>query len=352
MQITLFVFFLSNLALAQPKNFNFENRSISFFCSIFNFSNSEIASFPNLYCDYDPEGFVISAGQESISLIDKYDSVVWQKKGHFHHQVKWNAHYEEILVLTSKIISVDSQLVRDDVIEIFDRKGNIKRQIDGLTILKLAGVQLRLKDALWFDNKTLKGVKLETTHFNSFYSIPVHKRKNKYSQLPPGGYILNSISDGVFVLSNQLDRVLLHFKYPLSIDHRVHDAQVNSAGNIIFFNNEAKATAQTIDSDKNLYSTAVEYDPFSKKTLWTFMAQPKEIYYSQFCGGIQELDSNTYLISDYLNGFLIVRKNDSKVIRAFQYLRSDAEKRILPYQDIKLKDLSDFFSSRKKISTN
>lgn len=319
------------------------------FCDVYNLAGEKIMAFPNQFCDYAPNGAVVMAGQENISLIDKYDVKIWEKSGHFHHQIKWSEDFESILAISSQKIEFENKLSREDLLLVYEKNGKIRKSISSSEILKKAKLPVDIKPTDWFRSTTLGDLKQEISHFNSFYVIPTHSNKSIYKFFPPGGFIANSIYYGIFSLDSNLKNVLYHFKFPQAIAHRVHDVQVNKSGNILIFVNEFKEVSKYERKSSSLYSAVVEYAPLKKKILWKFESQPADFFYSPFCGGVQEIGSSTILVSDYLKGFYLIDKKSKKSKFSFQVMRTNEEKRILRYQDIKLINLDEFIETRKKL---
>jgi hypothetical protein len=135
--------------------------------------------------------------------------------------------------------------------------------------------------------------------------------------------------------------VLYHTKLVSSLGHQTHDVQVTAEGKILYFNNVSHESAGT-----NRHSSIDLFDPLTTSTETVFSATPKAMFFSSICGGVQELDEDHLLFSDYLNGtYLYSRKTRELTtsLRETHYIGG----RYTPSQQVKAVDAGPFLGSRQ-----
>ncbi len=316
------------------------------YCDILDVNATKIKSFPGSFCIFRDDGSVIYASPTHLTLADKNDTIIWETAGDFHHQIKLSLDQKKILTLDSKLVSIKNKKYKSDLASIYNLDGSLDRSIDAQNLIEQAKLKLTIQNTTLPDNPKYKDAKGEVAHLNSFYEIPQHSNLQKSHLIPPGGYVINGLYDGVFILDRKLEKVLYHFKFPFAKDNFIHDVQITKKGTFLIFVNLFNLNPE-IPGEFH-HSAAVEYDPFFNKILWKFTATPKEMFFSPATGGIQELDENTILISDYIKGFFVINKKDNSIIFPYYNLKNlENSSGYTNYQDIKLYNLDKFLKQRK-----
>jgi hypothetical protein len=194
------------------------------------------------------------------------------------------------------------------------------------------------------------GIKSEISHLNSIHEIPPLSGKNHPHWIKEGNIIINGLKQGFFVLSSDLKTVLHHTTFKNSVDHRIHDVQVNRKGRIFYFNNTFADVPYKfvkhlggMSYPPRLYFGIFEEDASSLKVIHKFTSNPVESFYSWVCGSIQELDDDTWLFSHFLMGSYIYSKSKNSILLYTPSTHATYEK-FQVTQQVKLFDLTKFLS--------
>lgn len=303
-------------------------------CSAHHYSLGESKEFPGTYCIFLPDGTFVSATDNSLRRFGKTKEVLWEIKGHYHHQINLSVDGTKILALTSEIVGTN---IRADVFQVIGLDGKILRSKSAAEILRAIGVPL-IPGKSFYPWPTFPTVNLELSHFNSFYEVPENARSSKVPWLRKGNFIVNSLNLGVFILSPELDRVLFKRKIPFSFDHLIHDVQVSPDGALIYFNNLA------IQRDKNLrHSEIQKYDTEKNDLTFSWYSSPMEVFYSPICGGVQELDEDILFFSHVTTGGYVYSRKEKKLLGSVP--SNSNWVRLAPTQELRLIDLTKFLEN-------
>ncbi len=324
-------------ALANPiwKSLTFING-----CTTYDFDGKNLRNFPGQFCIFLDDGTILSASEKSLKRISKDKEVAWEILGHFHHQMNLSHDGKRILALSSEVISDKSGPSRDDVFLVISLEGKIIYKQSGLEVLKFNN-QMPLNwpaNPPWRDQ--LK-VKFDKGHFNSIHEIPKIENPNTADFMKEGNVIVNSLSLGTFVLSPDLKRVLYAKKNPFSLNHQVHDVQATTDGNFLLFNNLVYGSKFSAK-----FSAIQKYDPVTGTVNFEFIANPKTLFYSPACGGVQMLDKDHVLFSHMILGAFIYSLKEKVVVASFPGAMGIGQKFIIT-QEVRARNLSKFFSREK-----
>ena len=329
MRISLLIlFYLSSLAAAYA-DFSWKPFQLVNGCRLFDSTGSALKTLPGEFCQFYANGDLLTATVESLRMIDQNNYVKWELKGFFHHQLNKSADGKKILVLDSfiKKTKQEPRLIVEKFM-VLDLDGKILFQATSEDLLRQVPVKMYAPN--------------QQTHLNSFYEIPKLKTDRVLpSFLKEGNFILNSYRLGVFILSPDLKKVLHHFVFKSSIANQVHDVQVLETGNILFFNN------MSVDSQKrNPFSAIQELDMVTNEIIFSFSGTPAGVFYSLFCGGVQELDQEHVLFSHVLTGTYIYSRKTKQIIMNMHetHFRDGL---FIPAQQVKMMDLRSFLTHWK-----
>lgn len=309
-----------------------------------NLKGEHVRTFAGQHCVFLDDGTYISASGKALRRFDQSNNVLWEIPGHFHHQINVDSDQKKILALSSRQIP-SKRHKREDKLLIINLDGKIEHEQLSSALLKQVGqkeLELIIHQMMAVDF----GDGIEISHINSFYEIPEIKIKDPPEYLKKGNFIVNGLHAGVFILGPDLKKVLHHFVSTFSIDHIVHDVQVNKEGHYLFFNNKVKDGVKRSFYDQSNYSNVLEIDGKNQKLVHKFEASPKEIFSSEIMGSIQELDDDTWLISHFLQGSYIYSKARKEILVKVTRTHIN-EQAFVPTQQVKAQDLSKFFSNRK-----
>lgn len=308
-------------------------------CTIYTLAVNEVANLPGFICHFFADGSFVSVSTDGLTSYDKDNKINWKIPGYFHHQLRATIDESKVLAMTSENKKIEKKQIRFDKFLILNREGQILHQQSALRILEMAHLP-RLKFNFTPSSEFNMKASEEGSHFNSFYEIPVHSNKKAYDKLPPAGFILNSTSLGIFILSPDLQRLIYHFKYERADDHFIHDVQVLANGNVLLYINQ-------VTPAEFPHSAIHEIDLMDRTLKWEFTAQPKSFFFSEFCGGAQELDDDTVMFSDYTKGMFIVSKKEKKLKFYSHKIGTPKFDKVKRTQDFKAFDLKSFLKVRK-----
>src|SRR5690606_30174440 len=74
------------------------------------------------------------------------------------------------------------------------------------------------------------------------------------------------------------------------------------------------------------YSSVDEVDPKTGKLLFRFTSSPRQLFFSRACGGVQELDSNTILISHKKSLYYVIDRASKRVVHSVSQYDTGDEK--------------------------
>lgn len=335
MSIGLFFLVLSLFGHARGLEKFWNNQLVSG-CYVLSMKDNLISNFPGKFCVFFDDGSFVSASDTHLRFITKDNEVKWEIPGYFHHQLNLSIDGTKILALGSRTFPIKNNgMFRSDRIMIIDLAGKILHEVDSEQVLKETGVR-------WLTWETtpafreITGAGIEMSHFNSFYEIP----RNPNPAFRSGDFIVNGHSQGMFVISSDFKTYKQLPPLRIAYSHNTHDVQVNSRGNLLVFVNR-----HTVRLLENSFSTVNEYDPRTQKSVFEFSATPRELFYSEFCGGVQALDEQHLLISDQLAGTYVYSLKQKKILSAIRkaHKLNDTPNQV---QQVKSVDLSKFLTSR------
>lgn len=304
-------------------------------CSLYNFDR-KLRTFPGDFCVFLDDGSFISATEKSMRRYSPTLEIVWETPGHFHHQLNLTPDKKRLLALSGILEKRKGKIFRDDELMILDLDGKIlhrKKMLELFPSVSLSPVE-------WGGSPHIKalGADLETSHFNSIYEVPRNSYSGSIPWLRAGNIVVNGYAHGILFLSPNLSQVLKHVPYKGSVENALHDVQVTVDGRLLVFNNWV--------SGRENRSSAVElFDPVQGTTETVFMTDPPEAFYSQACGGVQEL-GKLYFISHITAGAYLWSPEKKKVLSYVSGTRSDP-RGIEPTQQLKLVDAENFLKNVK-----
>lgn len=307
-------------------------------CRIYNFSANWVKTIPGQYCLFNDDGSVISADDKVIRRFNKLREVVWEIPGHFHHQINFTNDGKNILALSSELLKENNRDVRYDKFMIISMDGKVLHEQSARELL----YQTKQKSLDFKMNAPMKEifkVENEATHFNSIYEIPEIAAKNVPSYIRKNNIIINGIEHGTFILSPDLKTILKHELFD-QVQHNIHDVQVRRNGHYLFFNNRADEEFSVMLK----YSAIQELDPQTKKKIFEFTGNPKYLFYSPYCGAVQEIDNDLIGISHVINGFYFYSRSAKTIVASVPGFIGN-ELVYHPSQQIKAYDLDQFIKN-------
>lgn len=328
----------------------YENLTLVSGCRLYNLKGHNFKNFPGAICVFLEDGSFISTSDSGMRRISKDQEVLWELKGHFHHQVNLSHDKKRILAMDTAVVETTVPL-RQDKLVVISLEGKILHEAFAKDIL----TQGKATPLSWSLTETLARVHgpiKEISHFNSIYEIPPQKRPVKNAMINEGDIVINSNGIGAFIMTADLKKVVKYIDVKNSVYNRLHDVQINERGNLILFNNIASPRPGITDFslgsplNRGYHSSPQEMDPVTQKIIRKFEATPKEMFYSWICGSIQELDDSTWLFTHFLNGTYIYSMKEQKLLYSIPSTHTNDERFVMT-QQVKAYDLSKFLSHWK-----
>ncbi len=315
-------------------------------CSILDINGKMLRSFPGKYCLFLPDGSYISTENEHIRRINPDNEILWQVNEPIHHQNKFSHDGKRILGLSSAIyVTPKEEKSREDTFVVMDLDGKVLHKQSASAILN----KMKVLFLPWKGKEKIQGISSEISHFNSIQEIPPQtSTKGRPDWLKAGNIVVSGLRQGVFVLSPDLQKVLHHRYFIQTHKHAVHDAQITANGTFLYYANLVANSSLKDTSDpfggtqEKLYSAVYETD-VDDKIVNQFTANPVELFYSWACGGVQELDKDTWLFNHILVGTYIYSKSQKKVLMMTVQANADWMK-FSGVQEVKAMDLTKFFT--------
>lgn len=309
-------------------------------CRIFEPGELERAVLPGERCIFLKNGDFISSSQSVIRYFTSKSEIKWEVKGIFHHQLNISLDGKRLLAIGSVKAAMKGEgSKRFDQLLVLDLLGNVLQSIDYNVLLTQGNIKSISKINPY---KNEIDTPFEGSHVNSFYEIPPTVKGVKVpNYIRPGNYIVNSLSQGLFIIDHELKKVLKKWKSPFSLGHNVHDAQITKAGTLIYFNNFSSRSRIGAN-----FSTIDEYDFLNKKLLLEIKANPPVFFFSRNCGGVQILDEDLIMFSHVITGYYVYSRKKKEIIYSgvAPYISGN---RVSAAQQIKIMDLTDFLKNKK-----
>lgn len=327
----LFSFFISQVSLAGEKWI--EGYFLVNGCKIYGIGGFQLRTFPGDRCLFFENGDFISSTATHTRYISKDNEVKWVVPGLYHHQTTLSADGKRILALVSKMVIKSGKNIRVDKFQIIS--------IHGVVLFEQTSDELHRqakKPDLDWKPPGANSADIEISHFNSFYEIPELLNKNVPAYLKSGNFVVNGTESGVFFLSPDLKTVLHHMDVKESQANHLHDVQVLSNGNLLFFNNWTGGYPIY-----KRFSSIQEMDLNSMKLVLNFTAKPLGMFYSHICGGVQRLTDDMVLFSHVFNGTYVYSQSKDEIVLNVSGTNIDGD-RLVPAQQVKALKLDKFLS--------
>lgn len=308
-------------------------------CQIFLINGIPLKRAPGDFCVFLSNGDFVSMSATTVRYFTKSGEIRWSRQDKmFHHQINLSPDQKRVMTMGSveKVINGTTYLV--DRFYVFNiETGEPIIQVDSDDIIRSAGLSPSvMKDTLILRSFSASE---EYSHFNSFYEIGSLVARNKlHPAIRKGHYIINSVRLGFLVVDEKMEKVLFHKKLDQAFNHQVHDVQVTERGTIIAFVN-VHTNKENIQ-----YSSVIELDPVTMRVVAEIKSDPAAMFFSHFCGGVQDLGEGLVLFSHHYAGVFIYNQNIKKMIYSNYKIFLDGE-RIVPSQQIKLLNLDSFLKN-------
>lgn len=299
------------------------------------YRNDIIKHFPGERCIFLEDGRLISSTKKEIRMFSPSKEVLWEVKGHFHHQLHLSVDKQRILTLSSTAVKRGKKIFRDDVIVVFQLDGRILSSESIYPHLVAKGIKtlesINQSKLLEFE------ADFESSHLNSIYEIPENAFSEKIPWLQTGNIIVNSLRLGVFIFSPDLKKILHHKVFPFSRWHSVHDVQITPDGEYLLFNNKVS------DATEARISAIQKFNDPENRMTFDFRASPQEMFYSPVCGGVQEVGDIIFFSHVITGGFFYSKRKKTIIYSIPGFYGQELINN--PTQELKLVDVESFLKN-------
>ena len=338
--IKITIFFSLVTILTSTHSFSYEELLSGHYkrhCELLSLDLKFKKKFPGRHCLFLDDGRLVSADFDGLKMYDRNQQLLWKIEGHFHHMVSLS--HDKQYILTMRFI-LHPTVPKTDIDELLkiDLNGKIVAAQTSMTLFK--AVKFDYPHTLKPQAKHTPSLQYELSHFNSIYDVPPNTKSSQGGEFNVGNIIVNTLKGGFFILDKEMKEVLFHFIVKESENHSIHDVQMMNTGEILLFNNI------NIDSPVGPYSSVDIWDIELKKRIYHYTAPEKQWFFSAFCGGVQVLSEDVFLVSGRLNGIFIINRKLNKLIYSEPYFSAEGENReIYRLQDVKRVDVQNFLKN-------
>ncbi len=313
-------------------------------CTILNDRGQAVRKLPGVRCIFFGNGDLISSNADVTTYFDHRMAVRWQIKLSNHHYLELSRDGKSFYLLGSSVHPYVAQgktvQLRYDVLYKLDvATGKIQSTWDSFPhyseLARLLALPDPLSNQAYFNILTATDVHpgldvkptQEFTHFNSIREVPA----NKLGFFKPGQIVVNANYLGyVIVFDHELKQPL--YSIELAKHEVTHSANVTAEGNLIYFQNTHANEAVP------KYSSLVEYQPTTKKNVWTFPGvESLRPFYSDTFGYVEEVGAGRIIFSTPTHAWEIDRKG-----KVYWHLDNSLIEQHWDLMPIKKTDLSEF----------
>lgn len=281
-------------------------------CDIFDDQFVKIKEFAGEMCVFLEDGSLVQYVEDKgLSYLSPLGEVLWTKKLRLHHQMNHSLDKKEILIMGEQIEQENGADVDYAVFSVIDLKsGKVVKKFsmydhrreffdrymtNPLSILRPVSFRREILTARQF------------VHANSFYEIPKSFSAAVPESLKKGGYIINFLAEGIFIIDHEMKNIIWHEDLKHVVAGGIHDAQLLSNGQIVFFSNEGllgyptQSSMHSMDlaakNIRNLYPKELARPrEFKLLGLKLRIDKKRDPFHSVCCGGVQ-VTSKGYLFN-------------------------------------------------------
>lgn len=329
-------------------------------CSLLNKDGRVIYEFVGDYCIFLEDGSYISSilyeNTPQIIRFSAYGEILWKRKLAVHHQMKLSNDKKKVFVLSQEWLPNKLCRTRFDKIEALDVDNgkslfswrtveHVKELVD---LKKKYGTEPLLFQLAAISKPGSPGC--EFSHLNSIYEIPENETYKSIPAFKPGNFLVNYQGAGpVVILDDRMKKIL--WDSGLSSQKKqldIHDPQVLSNGEIIFFRNS--------HLPDDIFTSSVEtFNPVTEKTVVLFPTKKEDRFFSAIGGSVQVLGTELLIASNNVDEGGQVLRVDAKGNLLYKYLNPNREPpsdKPIFFQDVKVYDLSSFLKNNYKARVN
>ena len=308
-------------------------------CKVFNLQGRLLKVFAGEYCVYLRNGDFVSMTHSTLKYVSKEGEVKWSDTNpYFHHQINISNDSKRLLVLGSVERVIEKKKYRIDAFTVYEAAtGKVIFRTDSEQLITKARVDPFIMRGTF--PKREFSTHHEYSHFNSFYEIPEFPKDLAIDPIiKKSKYIINSIGIGFFLIDEKLREVLFHKKIPDAYAHMVHDVQITQRGTILAFVNK------NMSKKFEPFSSVVEFEFPSFKKIIEIKSDLPSLFYSRFCGGVQDLGSSLIGFSHHFAGVYVYDVKMKKIVYYNDSVHKDGN-RLVPSQQVKFENLDAFLKN-------
>ncbi len=316
---------------------------LSVMCTVRDWEGQGIKHYPGKLCHFFPDGRLLAATDDYLTLYSKDMGQLWRAPHTLHHMMTLTPDENYLYGLGSEIALIDGKRNRYDTVLKIDMKTgaelarfSTREHIDQLKKFSPNGHKTwKQAPNYWWK----PDYDIEHTHGNTVFVIPKSTRTEPAYR--EGNILLNMNQIGLMVyLDSELKKIL-------KIYHRTgkfqqHDLQLLPNGNILSYVNLNRHFSR-------IFSTLEEWDPETGEVKWQFKEKPSSNFYSHVSGGLQLLPGNLVLFSDTtkFGKYILIRRDGERVWMRPSGWTNPQTKLPGPVQTVKAVDLTEFMKNNK-----
>lgn len=308
-------------------------------CAVFDWSGKIYKKYPGWMCIFFDDGSYVSDIylKGILKNVSATGSLIWRIQEEVHHELDLSLDKKMIYYLSDDVKIINGKRVRYDVFKIINRQGV---ELSRWSFYDHWGEIEKILE----DEKKQKAFELnfshpkygpmtEFTHANSLKEIPENKLYPEVPYLKPGNLIAGINCLGFIMIFNPtLTRIEKVFHYQQHLGCNIHDTQVLSSGEILFFRN--------FDLKMGDGPSLVKINPLTGKTILNLATDSSDPMKSSSQGSVQELENGNLLYIDkgQANHMGVVEiSKDGKIVRALDQRMLDRAQMDKPYRARSLK---------------
>ncbi len=317
-------------------------------CHIYDFKANLVKALPYQgSCAYMPDGKVIMFNEGSLQMYDRSNKLLWKVKGPYHHQMKINFNQDRIYILSSVRHYFHSKTVRLDSIEAIDLKNG--KTIAVFDIFKnlfdfATDENFHLQRSLF--QSAIFPADFDISHANSVFEIPDNQLSTKHQAFKKGNWLINfGLLRYLIIVDKDLKKILWKKSYS-NYAQSIHDAQVNSKGEVVSYSNAKNSRRKNYTSILFLDPLKDAPDDFIREVTPTLGGAT---FFQDYVGGFQYQNNGDLLVSVFTHeyGFQLALFDPTlKLKLIFTPNPQKGLNRGEAFQDAKVFNLSKFLKNR------
>jgi len=282
-------------------------------CQVIDMDGREVYRFPNAFCAFLKDGSVVflNLGGNLVSF-DRDAHQRWSVHREFHHDFDVSEERGEVFTVTQKTHRYQGKELDTHLIEGFSLA-------DGAPIFTWNSTEhLAELDALFgehthFDLSASGG---EFLHLNSVQVLPPNDLEKTDPAFQRGNILVNCFQTRrLFILNRQTRKIVWHHELHTIVgdargldDKGAHTVKMLASGHLFYMVNESGYGGSPV------FSSLVELDPVTHKSVWHYVADPAPQFHSKIWGSAYQLPDGHALVTNTMAGSAFEITRDGRIV--------------------------------------